>query len=142
VCARARPDLQRYKAGKFSPRVEGVQGDQHHPPHRLRPGGNVIKLFLSVICGFSFAPGKPFQPSVMFVGEGKSLSLSGAPESYFNPIGFSLTCKHCTRLERFARDKHSSLLRKYVKYGCKFFIILCSGGNVIKLLKSVFYECS
>jgi hypothetical protein len=32
-----------------------------------------------------------------------------------------LTCKHYTRLERLARDKHSSLLRKSVNYGRKKF---------------------
>jgi hypothetical protein len=35
--------------------------------------------------------------------------------------GSGLTCKHKTRLERLAKDKHSSLLRKYVNYGCKKF---------------------
>ncbi len=32
-----------------------------------------------------------------------------------------LTRKHQTRLERLARDKHSSLIRKSVNYGCKKF---------------------
>ncbi len=38
--------------------------------------------------------------------------------------GSMLTCKHQTRLERLARDKHSSLLRTFVNYGRKSFIIL------------------
>jgi hypothetical protein len=42
---------------------------------RLTPsGGNSIKLFTTVIYGFSkqarvFVPGKPFQPSLMFAGK-------------------------------------------------------------------------
>jgi len=33
-------------------------------------------------------------------------------------LGSGLTCKHNTRLERLAREKHSSLLRTYVNYRC------------------------
>jgi len=36
-------------------------------------------------------------------------------------VGFCLTCKHCTILERLARSKHSSLLQKFVTYGRKKF---------------------
>ncbi len=43
-----------------------------------------------------FVPGKPFQPSLVFVGEARSLPFSGAPERYFTSL---------------ARDKHSSLLQ-------------------------------
>jgi hypothetical protein len=32
-----------------------------------------------------------------------------------------LTHKHYTRLERLAKDKHSSIVQKPVKYGCKKF---------------------
>ncbi len=63
-----------------------------------------------------FVPGKP---SLMFVGKAKSLPLSGAPESCFGAVGSSLTHKHTTRLERLARDKHSSLLQTLVIYGRK-----------------------
>jgi hypothetical protein len=35
---------------------------------------------------------------------------------------------HSGRLERHARDKYSSLLQKYVKYGQKSFIILAPGA--------------
>jgi hypothetical protein len=37
-------------------------------------------------------------------------------------IGFCLTCKKPTRLERFARFKQSSLLKIFVNYDRKFFI--------------------
>jgi len=59
-------------------------------------GANVIKLFLSVIYGFSrvFVLGKLFQPSLMFVGEARSLSISGAPEMCFTRVGPGLACKH------------------------------------------------
>jgi len=36
-------------------------------------------------------------------------------------MGSGLTCKHCTRLERLARDKRSCLLRTFVNYGRKKF---------------------
>jgi hypothetical protein len=42
----------------------------------------------------------------------KCASLGKAP---------GLTCKHWTRLDRSAREKHSSLLRKFVNYGRKRF---------------------
>jgi hypothetical protein len=46
-----------------------------------------------------FVSGKPFQPSVMFVGE----ALSGSPD----------------RLERLVRDQHASLLQKSMNYDVK-----------------------
>jgi hypothetical protein len=47
--------------------------------------------------------------------------MSRAPERCFTRVGSGLTCKHYTRLERLARDKHSSLLQKFVTYGRKKF---------------------
>ncbi len=44
----------------------------------------------------------------------QSLPQSGAPEKCFTRVGSGLTGKHQTRLERLAKDKHSSLLRKSV----------------------------
>ncbi len=49
-----------------------------------RVRGQCYKTFLSVIYGFSlkarvFVPGKPFQSSLMFVGEARNLPWSGAP---------------------------------------------------------------
>jgi hypothetical protein len=43
------------------------------------------------------------------------------PERCFTWVGSCLTCKHYTILERLARDKHSSLFRKFATYGCKKF---------------------
>ncbi len=68
-----------------------------------------------------FVPGKLFQPSLMFVGEYRSLPLSGAPERCLTRVGSGLTRKNLTRLERLARDKHPSLLRKSVNYDHKKF---------------------
>ncbi len=68
-----------------------------------------------------FAPGKLFQPRLIFIGKAKRLLKSGAPERYFTWVGTSLTCKHLTRLERPARDIHSGLLRKFLNYGRKKF---------------------
>jgi hypothetical protein len=66
-----------------------------------------------------FVTGKPFQPNLLFVGMAKSLPLSGALERCFTWVGSFRTHKHCTILERLARDEHSSLLQKLVTYGRK-----------------------
>jgi hypothetical protein len=81
-------------------------------PH---PGPNVIKLFTVVSYDFlyyvrAFVHGKPFQPSLMFVGKSRSLPYTGATPRCFTWVGFCLTCKHKTRLEKLARNKCSSLL--------------------------------
>ncbi len=55
------------------------------------------------------------------LGEAKSRPFSGASERCFIHVGSRLIFKHKTRLERFARDKHSSLLQKSVKCGRKKF---------------------
>ncbi len=68
-----------------------------------------------------FVHGKPFQPSLMFVGEVRSLPQRGSLERCFTRVGSSLTHKRQTRLERFARNKHSSLLQKSVNNSCKMF---------------------
>jgi hypothetical protein len=41
-----------------------------------------------------FVHGKPFQPSLLFVGKARSLPYSGAPERFFNRIGSCLTNRH------------------------------------------------
>jgi len=43
------------------------------------PGANAIKLFTAV--SYAFAPGKPFQPSLLFVGKARSIPYSGAPKT-------------------------------------------------------------
>ncbi len=40
-------------------------------------------------------------------------------------VSSDITCKYQTRLERPAMDKHSSLLRTLVIYGCKGFYNIC-----------------
>ncbi len=45
----------------------------------------------------------------------------------FTLVGSVLNCKHYTKLERLARDKHSSLLQKSVSYGRKIFIVQAPG---------------
>ncbi len=64
-----------------------------------------------------FVPGKPFQPSLVFVGKARSLPKSGALERSFTRVGSGLTHKIQDRLERLARDKHPSLLHQFVCYG-------------------------
>jgi hypothetical protein len=69
--------------------------------------------------------------------------LSGAPERWsFTQVGSCLTQKHYIKLQRPPRNKHSSLLRKFVIYGCKkYYNIVPWGQCCIKLL-SVFYKFS
>jgi hypothetical protein len=54
-----------------------------------------------------FVPGRPFQPSLMFMGK--------------------------ARLERLARDKQSSLLRKMVNNGWKKLYTIVPKGNMKKI---------
>jgi hypothetical protein len=68
-----------------------------------------------------FAPGKPFQPSLLFAGKTRSLPLSEEPERRFTWVGYCLTCKHYSIPERLARDEHSSLLQKNLTCGRKKF---------------------
>ncbi len=56
------------------------------------------------------------QPSLMFSEEYRSLPLR-----CFTRVGSGLTYKHETRLESFARDKHSIYFGLLISYGCKKF---------------------
>ncbi len=90
-----------------------------------------------------FVHRKPFQPSLMFVGKARSLPESGVLFGCSTQVGYSLTHKHQSRLERLARDKHSSLLRTFVNYGRKkFYNVDPMGPNVIKLFTVVIYRHS
>ncbi len=75
-----------------------------------------------------FVPGKPFQPGLLFAGKAGAYPNEALP-------GF--THKHWTRLEKHARDKRSSLLRKSVNYGQKSFITLAPDVSVGSLGKSL-----
>jgi len=66
-----------------------------------------------------FVRGKPFQPSLMFDGKAFSLPYNGASEKCFTQVGFGLTRKQYTRLERLDRDQHCNLLQKFVNYSRK-----------------------
>ncbi len=86
-------------------------------PHcaSIQPGPDFIKLFMSVI--YDCLPwvrmsvhGKPFQPSLLFVGKARSLLYGVAPKKCFTQVGSGLTHKHRSKLERLAWHKPSSLL--------------------------------
>jgi hypothetical protein len=62
-------------------------------------------------------PGQPFQPEIMFA------SKAGAYPSE----ALRLTHKHLTRLERLAKDKHSSLLTAFINFEGKMFYKICPG---------------
>ncbi len=55
------------------------------------PEANIIKLFepygMNSRNELVFAPGKPFQTSLLFWGKAMSLPLSGAPERCFTMVG-------------------------------------------------------
>ncbi len=63
--------------------------------------------------------------------------MSVMPERDSTEIGSVLSCKHQTRLLKFARDKHSSLLQKFVNYGRKKFYNI--GPGTVKLATAVIY---
>ncbi len=48
----------------------------------------------------------------MFVGKARSLTKSGTHERE----GSCITCEYYIRLERLARDKHSSLIGTFLNY--------------------------
>ncbi len=52
-----------------------------------------------------FVPGKPFKPSLVFVGKARSLPYSRAPKRCFTQVGL-WPYPQTSRLERLARDKH------------------------------------
>jgi hypothetical protein len=55
--------------------------------------GNVIKNFVAAIYILPrlFTPGKPLQPSLVFVGKASRVSYSGDPDWCFTWVGSSLT---------------------------------------------------
>ncbi len=68
-----------------------------------------------------FVPGKPFQHSLVFAGKAETYPSDAPLKCSTLGSAPGLTHKYKTRLERLARDKHSSLLRKSVNYGSKKF---------------------
>ncbi len=85
-----------------------------------------MKNFYSHNLGFSslarvFVPGKPFRPSLMFMGKARDVLQTAAPERCFALVGSGLPNKHYTWLEKLATDNSSSLIRKFVTYGRKKF---------------------
>ncbi len=77
--------------------------------YNIATGAIVIKLFTAVSYKFlqkarAFAPGKPFQPSLMFVGKARSLPKSRAPERCFTWVDSCLTHRRYTKLRRLKRD--------------------------------------
>ncbi len=97
----------------------------------LAAGPNFIKLFTSIIykClkkAVVNVRGRPFQPTLMFVCNVRSLPQSGAPESCFTWVGSSLNWKglsgtntcQITNTEVTGSDKHSRLPR--VENACQY----------------------
>ncbi len=68
-----------------------------------------------------------FQPSLMFVGKGWSLTMSRVHRKNFTRVGSGIARRHQIRLERLARDKRSSLLFHSINEESKKF---CSIGHV------------
>ncbi len=83
-----------------------------------------------------FVLGRPFQPSLVLVGNVRSPPKSGSPERCFALEGFGLSHKHEAGLERFAGDKHFRLLQTFVNYRYKNFITSDPGPNLIKIYSS------
>jgi len=51
------------------------------------------------------------------------MMFAGKDEAYLSEAPFSCSTLGWAKLERLARDKHSSLLRKSVNYDCNKFIV-------------------
>ncbi len=60
--------------------------------------------------------GNLFQSSLLFVDKVRSQPCSGAPERVIDRVGSCFIDKHCNRLKRLAREKHSSLLHTFLNY--------------------------
>ncbi len=91
----------------------------HHNPVQPQAGVNAIKLFSLFLKKIS-SEQECLQPSLIFGSLPAYLSEAPFRNS---TLGYApyLTHKHYTRLERLARDKRSSLLRKLITCGRKKF---------------------
>jgi hypothetical protein len=67
----------------------------------------------------SIVPGKPFQLSLMFEGKTGAYPSEASLRCSSLRSAPSLTQVHFAKLEKPARDEHSSLLGKFVSYGRK-----------------------
>ncbi len=67
----------------------------------------------------------------VFVSMARILPKCRAPERCFTWIGSDLNHKLQVRLERLARDKHSSLLLTLVNYECKKFFNIGPGSQLV-----------
>ncbi len=61
---------------------------------------------LAISWSVCHGPGKPLQPSLMFVGKASGLPYSGAPAGCCPKVGSGLTGKLQTRLNSLGRDNH------------------------------------
>ncbi len=80
-----------------------------------------------------FVHGKPFQPSVLFVGKARSLPQSGASERFFDRVGSSFT----KNIRLFWKGLPVTNTLAYYKIGKlrteKVLLKLGPGPNVIRL---------
>ncbi len=84
-----------------------------------------VKSFF-VQLGFSVS--KSLQFGVMFVSKAGAYLSGPSFSDFFLEQSTRLARRHLTRLEKLARDKRSSLLRRFVNYVLKFFMTLAPGG--------------
>jgi hypothetical protein len=84
-----------------------------------------------------FVPGKPFQPSQVIADKAGAYPSGASFRGSILGLAPGLSYKHQTSLERLARGKHSSLLRKFVTYVSKK---LVPGSNVINPFTAVICE--
>jgi hypothetical protein len=74
-------------------------------------------------------PSKPFQPSVIFVGEARSRPNSETPERCFKRVCSGLIHKHYTRLKRLARQNTQAYYKYWQFTGAKRITTLGPGAN-------------
>ncbi len=126
--------LSKDKAYLYSASVDAETRDQCHKTF-------YCCNFLMLLISQSVWPRQAFQPSLIFVGK-EGLPESGKPETCFSQLGFGITRKHQTRLERPARDKHSSLFGSLVSQDQKKFNNMFPGSQYYKFFFSVNYTAT
>jgi hypothetical protein len=75
----------------------------------IQPHSQHFTSFITYILASLIVFVSSFKNILMFVVKAKRLLKSGAPGAlamYFTPVGFGLTRKHKTSLEKPARSKH------------------------------------
>ncbi len=81
-----------------------------------------------------FVPGNPLQPSLMFADKARAYPSEPSFRYSTNIVRSWPYAQTFNRLEKLARNKHSSLAQKSVNHGQKSFTTLRPGGGGVDQL--------